>query len=95
MRIVLRKSSYAQQAVHDAGALVAINCAELAQAHGKIAIAVRLVGVDQDMSGTVHRLELIFGVVQLHRGEHVVRIKIGMARDFVQLPPRHVRCVDE
>ena len=43
MRVVLRESAHAQQPVHDAGALVAIHRAQLAQAHRQIAIAVLLV----------------------------------------------------
>ncbi len=95
VRVVLRESAHAQQAVHHAGALVAVDGAEFAQAHRQIAIAAHLVAIDQNVAGTVHGLELVFGVVQLHGLEHVVAVKIGVAGDLPQIAPHHVRRVDQ
>ena len=39
--VVLREAAHAQQAVHGAGALVAVDVAELGVAHGQVAIALR------------------------------------------------------
>ena len=53
------------------------------------------VAIDQDMARAVHRFELVFRVVQLHRREHVFRIEAGVARGLPQFAPHHVRSVDE
>ena len=66
VRVVLREAAHAEQAVQHARALVAVDRAQLAQAHRQVAVAVLLVRVDQDVERAVHRLELVFGVVQLH-----------------------------
>ncbi len=83
--IVLSETADAQQTVQDAGALVAVDGAELAQAHGQIAVAMQLIAIDQDVAGTVHGLELVFGVVQLHGLEHVLAEKIGVAGGLPQV----------
>ena len=67
VRVVLRESADAKQSVHHARALVAIDRAEFAQTHRQVAIAAQPVAVDQDVERAVHRLELVFGIVQLHR----------------------------
>ncbi len=95
MRVVLRESAHAHQAVHHARSLVAIHRAQFAQPHGKIAIAVQLVFVNQNVARAVHGLELILGVVQLHGLEHVVAIKIGVPGNLPQIAPHHVRRVDQ
>ena len=53
------------------------------------------VRVDQDVDRAVHRLELVFGVVQLHGREHVLGVEIGVARGLPQIGARHVRRVDQ
>jgi hypothetical protein len=79
VRVVLRKAADAQQAVHGAGALVAIDVAELGVALGQVAIALRRVFVDEDVAGAVHRLEAIFGVIELHRRIHVAGVEALVA----------------
>ena len=59
-----------------AGTLVAIDRAQLAQPHRQVAIAAQPVRVDQDVERAVHRLELVFGIVQLHPLEHVLGVEI-------------------
>ena len=47
--VILGEAADAEEAVHGAGALVAVHCPQLTKADGKIAIAVRLVRVNEDM----------------------------------------------
>ena len=47
------------------------------------------------MARTVHRFELVLGVVQFHGLEHVFGIVIRVAGDFPQVAPHDVRCVNE
>ena len=95
MRVVLREAAHAHQAVHHARSLVAIHRAQFAQPHRKIAIAVQLVFVNQNVARAVHRLELILGVVQLHGLEHVVAVEIGVPGNLPQIAPHDVRRVDQ
>ena len=93
--VVLGKAAHAQQAVHDAGALVAIDGAELAEAHGQIAVGLERVLVDEDVERTVHGLHAIFGVVQLHGGEHVLRVVAVVAGGLPEVGAGDVRSEDQ
>ena len=95
VRVVLGKAAHAQQAVHHARALVAIDGAELAQAHRQIAIRLERVAIDEDVERTVHRLHAIFRVVQFHGGEHVLRVVAFVAGGLPQIDARDVRGVDQ
>ena len=95
VRVVLRESAHAQQAVHGAAALVAIHRAELAQPHRQLAIAAQLVAINQDVARTVHGLQPIFGVVELHAGEHVFGVVAQVAGSPPQIRAHHVRRVDQ
>ena len=72
VRVVLRKAAHAQQSVHRARALVAVDIPQLRIAHRQVAIALRRVLVDQDVARAVHRLQPVLGVVELHRRIHVL-----------------------
>ena len=74
MGVVLSETADAKQSVHDAGALIAIDGAEFAEAYGEITIGAQRVFVNKDVTGAVHRLEAILSVVELHGIEHVLRV---------------------
>src|SRR6266853_5288222 len=93
--VILGKAADAQQAVHYSRTLVAIDGAEFAQAHRQIAIRLQRIFVDKNVAGTVHRLEAIFGVVEFHGVEHVLRVVAFVARGKKQLAAGHVRRYDE
>ena len=93
--VVLGEAAHADQAVQHAGALVAVDRAQLAQPHRQVAVAALLVLVDQDVERAVHGLELVFGVVQLHAREHVLRVETGVAGGLPEIDARHVRRVDQ
>src|SRR5882762_2854144 len=93
--VVLGKAADAEQAVHHSRTLVTIDGAELAQAHRQIAIRLQRIFVDENVAGTVHRLEAIFGVVEFHGVEHVLRVVAFVARGKKQLAAGHVRRYDE
>ena len=93
--VVLGKAAHAQQAVHGAGALVAVDVAQLGIALGQVAIALGRVLVDEDVAGAVHRLEPIFGIIQFHGGVHVAGVETLVAADPPQVATHHVRRVDE
>ena len=95
MRVVLGEAADAQQAVHHARTLVAIDGAELAQAHRQVAIRLQRVAIDQDVERTVHRLHAVFRIVQFHGDEHVLRVVAFVAAGLPQIDARHVRRVDQ
>ncbi len=82
MRVVLRKSAHAQQPMHHAAALIAIHRAQLAQPHRQLAIAAQLVAINQDVARTVHRLQAVLRVVQLHAREHIFRVMLRCPEVF-------------
>src|ERR1039457_5915799 len=95
VRIVLCEAANAQQPMHGAGALVAIDVAELGVARGQVAIALGRIFVDEDVAGTVHRLETIFGIVQLHGRVHVAGIVAFVAADLPKFATHDVGGEDQ
>ena len=89
--VVLGEAANAQQAVHGAGALIAIDVAEFGVALGQVAIAFGRVLVDEDMAGAVHRLEAVLGVVELHGRVHVFAVVCLVAGDLPELPAHDMR----
>src|SRR5467141_176084 len=95
VRVVLGEASNAEKAVQDSATLVAIDGAEFGEAHGKIAIAVELGFVDEDVAGTVHRLQLVIGLFYFDWAEHAVFVEIGVAAGFPEVQTHDVRRVYE
>src|ERR1035437_5950382 len=95
VRVVLREAADAEEYVEHAGALVAVDGAELAKPHREVAVAALAVGIDQDVERAVHRPELVIGVVQLNGREHVLRVEIGVAGSLPQVEARDVGGVDQ
>ena len=95
MRIVLREAAHAQQAVHGAAALVAVDVAEFCVAHGQVAVALWRVFVDEDVPGAVHRLQAVFRVVELHGRVHVFAIEALMPADLPELALHDMGRYDE
>jgi hypothetical protein len=71
MGVVLREAADARHAVELAGLFPAIDGAELGEAHGQVAVAVRLRGEDLDVMRAVHRLQQE-AVDELVVGHHAV-----------------------
>ena len=69
--VVLGEAAHAGHAVEFAGLLPAVDRAELGEAHGQVAVGVRLRGEDLDVVRAVHRLEHE-AVEQLVVGPHAV-----------------------
>src|SRR3984885_3889803 len=80
VRVILRKPAHAQQAVHHARTLVAIHRAQFAQPHRQVTIRLERIPINQNMPRTIHRLQAIFGVVEFHGVEHVLRVITFVAR---------------
>src|SRR5450830_4086 len=76
--IVLRKAAHPHDAVQAARRFIAMALAELAIAQRQIAIALDALFEDQDVAGTVHRLQGVFSFLRLRR-EHVLPIFVPMA----------------
>ncbi len=95
MGVVLREAAHAEQSVEHARALIAIDRAQLAEAHRQLAVAVLLIRINQDVERAVHGLELVFGVIQLHAGEHVLRVEAGVPAGLPEIEARHMRGVDQ
>src|SRR5579863_921674 len=81
--------------MHYSRTLVAIDRPQLTQAHRQVAVRFQRVCVNQNVARTVHGLEAIFRIVELHGIEHVLRVVTFVARSLKQLPPRYVRRVDQ
>src|SRR6266851_3985405 len=95
VRVVLRESADAQQAVKHAAAFVAIDSAEFGEAHGKITVAAQLRFIDEDVARAVHGLELVVGLFDLDGAEHVFFEKSGVAAGFPEVEAHDVRGKDE
>ena len=93
--VVLREAADAEQAVKDAAALVAIDGAKLGEAHGKIAVAVQLGFVDENVARAIHGLELVIGFFDFDRAEHAVFVEASVAAGFPEVEAHDVRRVDE
>src|SRR5579875_3044496 len=95
MRVVLREAAHAQQAVHGARTFITINISELGVALRQIAVALGRVFVDENVARTVHRLQPVLGVVQLHRRKHVLGIDAVVAGDLPQIAAHDVGRIDQ
>src|SRR5713101_1233641 len=95
VRVVLRESADAEQAVKHAAAFVAIDSAEFGEAHGKITVAAQLRFVDEDVARAIHGLELVVGLFDLDGPEHAVFEKSGVAAGFPEVEAHDVRGEDE
>ena len=95
VRVVLGEAAHAQQAVQHAGALVAIDGAELGEAHGQLAITAQFRFVNENVARAIHRLELVVGLLDFDRAEHILAVKIGVAAGLPQIEQHDVRRVDQ
>ncbi len=82
VRIVLGEAANAQQAVHHAGALEAINGAEFREAHGQLAITAQARLVNQNVARAIHGLELVLGLFDVHGRQTYSRDKSWRGRWF-------------
>ena len=97
MRVVLREAAHALHTVKRAATLVAVDRAELADAHRKIAVAVDLRLEHLDVTGTVHRLdpEPLSAVIKQQRPVHVLAVLLEMPRALIDLLVRDMWRVNE
>ena len=84
MRIVLRETAHARESVKHSRALEAIDGAELRIAQWKVAIAAQAALIDENVSGTVHRLESKALAFDLDRTEHIFAEVLEMPRNLVE-----------
>ena len=77
--------------VQRAGPFVAVDRAELEQAHRELAIAALPCREDQAVHRAVHRLHVVRAVVHLHRRVHAVLVEAEMPRLLEQVAVRQVR----
>ena len=75
--------------------LIAIDRSKLCPADREITIAFFMAIINTDMKRTVHRLELIFNLIDLHRGIHVLRVKIEMSRGLPLVLASYVWCIKQ
>jgi len=95
VRVILCKAAHAEQAVEHAAALVAVDGAEFGKPHGKLAVAMELCFVNQNVARAVHGLELIVGLFDFDGTEHAVLVKAGVAAGFPKVEAHDVRRIDE
>ena len=99
VRVVLRETAHAHQAVHGARRLVAMHHAEFGKAQGQVAVALQAMLEDLHMARAVHRLQrkpaLVLGLVAGGlRREHVLAVPVPMAGRFPQHLVEDLRRVD-
>ena len=75
--VVLRKAAHAGQPVEFAGLFPAVNGTELGEAHGQLAVGMRLRGVKFDVERAIHRLEQ--EAVERSRVKQIRKIRAGFA----------------
>ena len=92
--VVLRKAANAQQAVHGAAALVAIDIARARHSAAAGRGSSWRVLVDKDVARAVHRLQAVLRVVELHRRVHVFAVVLFVAGDLPELAAHDVRRED-
>ena len=80
--VVLGESANAEGAVEDAGALKAIDGAQLTHANGQVAVAAGAGTEDLDVEGAVHRLVDEGLVLELHLREEAIGVPAGVAAGF-------------
>src|SRR5579864_9046090 len=93
--VVLGEAADAQQAVHHAGTLVAVDRAQLAVTLGQVAVGAQRVLINKDVPGAVHGLDAIVGVVKLHGREHVLRVVAFVAAGLPQVHAKHMGRVNQ
>ena len=86
VRVVLSEATSAHEPVYDAGKLVAVDGAELADPHRQIAVAAHVVVEDQHVAGAVHRLDgvlvdLAFALVDVEE-VHVLAVEVVVPADL-------------
>ncbi len=91
MCVILGKAANSQEAVHDAGAFVAIHRPHFRDADGQFAVRMQIVLINLNVARAVHGLEHVVLLVDLHRAEHVLLVKTPVAGGFPKVEPRHVR----
>ena len=77
--VVDGEAADAKQAVKDARALVPVDRADLSDPQRQVAVTARSAGVDLKVEGTVHGLDVVVLVFDLHRREHVLAVKAEVA----------------
>jgi len=95
MRVVLRKSTDAQEAMQYARAFIPIHSAKLGQAHRQLAVTAQARFVNQDVAGAIHRLQLIVGLFDLDSAEHVLAVKIRVPAGLPQIQAHDVGRVNQ
>src|SRR6266487_4903643 len=95
VRVVLRETADAEQAVKHAAAFIAIDGAKFGKAHGKITIAAQLRFIDEDVAGAVHGLELVVGLFDFDGAKHAVFEKSGVAAGLPEVEAHDVRGEDK
>ena len=84
MSIVLSEATNSEKTVESALKLVAVNKTELADSHRKLTVGVRLILINENSAGAVHRLNAEGLLVDLG-GIHIVLIVIPVTAGFPEL----------
>ena len=82
MSVVHGKHSDPQETGQCSGKLVSVDRSVFGESEGKVAIASWLGFVDKVRDGAVHRLKIVFAVVELHWRKHEVGVIRQVPRHF-------------
>ncbi len=94
--VVLGEPAGPEHPVDDAGALVAVDGAELGDAHRQLAVRPRARPVRQDVERAVHGLQAVRrgSVIDVHPGVHQLAVVLEVPRDAPEVLLGDVRGVD-
>ena len=84
MRVILIEAANAEKTVQRTAQLMAVHKSDFTDAHRQLAVAVRLVFVNQYAAGAVHRLDAVIVIID-NRGVHVILVMIPVTACFPQL----------
>ena len=94
--VVLGHAPHAGEPLEHTGLLVAIDGAELEEAHGQLAVGALAAPVHEDVERAVHGLEVVLRApVELHGGVHAVGEPVQVTRLLEERALGDVRRVDE
>ena len=95
MGIVLGEAPHPHQAVHHPGPFVAVDGAEFRPADWQFPVAAQGARVGEYVERAVHRSELVFPLIHLHRAKHALGIKVEVSRGFPEADVGHVGGIEQ
>ena len=95
VRIILGEAAHTHQSVQHARAFVAIDCALLGIADGQVPVGTHRTFVNLDVEGAVHRLDIVFLILDHNGGIHIFLIEAQVPAGFPERRAPDMRGIDK